>query len=98
MSKADYPCNWEDIRKRILVRDSYTCQDCHKVYGVKYKRFLQIHHIVSINSGGNSRPSNLITLCYRCHSVRHPHMRSEEKVKAYNSKRNLSRIKTRKYR
>jgi hypothetical protein len=51
------------LRKKIKTRDNYICQDC----GVKGK--LVVHH----KDFGkiNHKESNLITLCFRCHRLRH---------------------------
>jgi 5-methylcytosine-specific restriction endonuclease McrA len=49
-----------------LVRDDYTCQYC----GIKDVPF-QVHHMKQRKDGGTDIPSNLITLCSKCHSDHH---------------------------
>ena len=56
-----------NIREYVLFRDNHTCQHCHGRSGDK---ILNVHHIVSRKTGGNS-PSNLITLCENCHKDYH---------------------------
>jgi hypothetical protein len=47
-----------------LIRDKYRCIDCHNGEGR-----LIIHHINKDTS--NNTPENLVTLCKKCHSIRH---------------------------
>ena len=56
-----------NIREYVLWRDGHTCQHCHGKSGDK---ILNVHHIESRKTGGNS-PSNLITLCETCHKAYH---------------------------
>jgi len=56
-----------NIRQYILHRDSYTCQCCK---GKSKDNILNIHHIESKKTGGNS-PDNLVTLCKTCHTKFH---------------------------
>ena len=65
-----------NIREYVLWRDGYTCQHCHGKSGDK---ILNVHHLESRKTGGNS-PSNLITLCETCHKAYH-HGEFELKVK-----------------
>lgn len=53
-----------ELRKKIAMRDNYTCQVCGKYMpdGVG----LHIDHIVPIKKGGKSIPSNLQVLCSKC--------------------------------
>ena len=52
---------WFDYKNTIIARDNHTCQKCGAT-----KR-LQVHHIVPLRHGGNDEPSNLITVCPKCH-------------------------------
>lgn len=53
-----------DLRRKIIIRDNYTCQICGKrmpdLVG------LQIDHIVPVSKGGRTVPSNLQVLCSVC--------------------------------
>lgn len=59
------PNNWREIRQKILTRDSNQCVVCGE------KEFLQVHHIHPKYFGGSHEPSNLITLCNKCHTDQH---------------------------
>lgn len=56
-----------NLREYILHRDNHTCQnpDCKNK---AEKPILQIHHIKYKSNGGQDIPSNLITLCTKCHT------------------------------
>lgn len=58
----------DGIRKAILKRDNYKCQDCNIS-----KKKLTIHHIKESHKHPELKfkRSNLITLCQRCHSLKH---------------------------
>ena len=56
-----------NVREYVLHRDNHTCQHCRGKSGDK---ILNVHHIVSRKTGGNS-PGNLITLCETCHRAYH---------------------------
>lgn len=65
-----YPSNWDEIRKRILNRDAFTCINCGATNTI-----FHVHHVVPLSSGrGTSKDSNLVTLCEDCHTAIHPHM------------------------
>lgn len=64
-----------NIREYVLWRDGHTCHHCHGKSGDK---ILNVHHLESRKTGGNS-PSNLITLCETCHKAYH---RGEFELKA----------------
>lgn len=54
----------QELRRKIMERDDYTCQICGKrmpdLVG------LQIDHIVPVSKGGKTIPSNLQVLCSVC--------------------------------
>ncbi|WML68368.1 MAG: hypothetical protein METHP_01985 [Methanoregula sp. SKADARSKE-2] len=52
------------IRWEILERDQFTCRRCGGRFRVSK---LEIHHIMPVSEGGDSRPENLITVCVECH-------------------------------
>jgi len=56
-----------NVREYVLYRDGHKCQHCK---GKSKDDILNIHHIESRKTGGNS-PSNLITLCETCHKEYH---------------------------
>lgn len=56
-----------NVREYVLARDKYQCQYCK---GKSKDPILNVHHIESRKTGGNS-PGNLITLCETCHKEYH---------------------------
>ena len=75
--------SWQAMRRRIIKRDDFTCQDCgsfrgfeddHPRAGEKWPVYgdWEVHHIVPISKGGEMwDPENLTTLCDECHKKRH---------------------------
>jgi hypothetical protein len=59
--------NFWNTREYILFRDNHTCQHCK---GKSKDKILNVHHIESRKTGGNS-PNNLIVLCETCHNKHH---------------------------
>jgi len=56
-----------NVREYVLFRDGHKCQCCK---GKSKDPVLNVHHIESRKTGGNS-PNNLITLCGTCHKGYH---------------------------
>ena len=56
-----------NVREYVLWRDGHECQCCH---GRSKDRVLNVHHIESRRTGGDS-PGNLVTLCDTCHDGYH---------------------------
>lgn len=56
-----------NVREYVLARDGHKCQCCK---GKSRDNMLNVHHIESRKTGGNS-PGNLITLCETCHKAYH---------------------------
>ncbi|RGC58492.1 HNH endonuclease [Agathobaculum butyriciproducens] len=54
------------LKKRILERDNYTCQQCGNSVYKEPNLLLEIDHIIPVSKGGTSEPQNLQTLCWRC--------------------------------
>lgn len=61
---------------RMLYRDNFTCQDCGEFHAFVNEHNmiipiddgrLEVHHIDPVSEGGGDEPSNLRTLCKRCH-------------------------------
>jgi len=60
----------EDLKEKIRARDGYRCQLCgmsEEEHKKKFGESLNVHHI-DYNKKNNC-PSNLITLCRRCHAA-----------------------------
>lgn len=53
-----------DLKRKIKIRDNYTCQICGKYMPDEVG--LHIDHIIPISKGGKSIPSNLQVLCSKC--------------------------------
>ena len=60
---------YNEWRKTIFERDNWTCQECKK-----YACYLNVHHIKSQKNFPELRYelSNGVTLCYNCHTKKHP--------------------------
>ena len=56
-----------NVREYVLFRDNHECQCC---YGKSKDSILNVHHIESRKTGGDS-PDNLVTLCETCHKAYH---------------------------
>lgn len=64
----------DTLRREVLVRDNYRCQDCkwtRKLWNPDDPRHLELHHIEHHLDGGDNSINNLLTLCNICHDVRH---------------------------
>ena len=70
--------NWHTICKRVKRRDHYTCLDCgcnnrnrtqHSAHSTHHT--FNVHHIIPLTKGGLTVDENLITLCKKCHRMRH---------------------------
>jgi len=64
----------DPIRRRVLVRDNYTCTSCgwsHEQLNASDPRHLEIHHIKHHVKGGANTEENLLTLCTICHDDIH---------------------------
>jgi len=68
---AQYGLDWELLRREVLERDAYECQESEG----RCDGPLQIHHIVPLSKGGTNHRDNLRTLCYYHHCLKHDHMR-----------------------
>ena len=56
-----------NVREYVLWRDGHVCQCCK---GKSKDKILNVHHIESRKTGGDS-PNNIITLCEYCHKQYH---------------------------
>lgn len=77
---------WKEKREEILERDNHECQDCRRrleeamkkgtrLYGKEAKiwKAEQVHHVKELRERPDLglESENLISLCTRCHNVRH---------------------------
>lgn len=64
----EYPPDWLELSGRIKARDGGKCVECGN------RDRLHVHHRTPILKGGTHDPSNLETLCWRCHAKKHPRL------------------------
>ena len=57
---------WEKLRKAVMRRDSYLCQECQRQGIVREGK--EADHIKPLSLGGNDSLHNLELLCKSCHS------------------------------
>ena len=57
-------------RYAILVRDNFRCVVCG-IGGKDSDIILEVHHKLPRSCGGSNDPSNLETLCRKCHFIWH---------------------------
>jgi len=63
-----YGRQWEKLRKRILIRDSYLCLPCLR--SGRTIPATQVDHIVAKAHGGTDDESNLQSICEPCHRAK----------------------------
>ena len=68
---------WKELAKKILARDGYKCQVCNEGHNRKTKG-LVVHHIKAWSRYPELRfePTNLQTLCVKCHKKKHSRKKS----------------------
>lgn len=54
------------LRRKILIRDNYTCQICGNSKQKEPNLLLEIDHIIPLSRGGMTSEENLQTLCWKC--------------------------------
>ena len=54
------------LRKKIKVRDNYTCRYCGASVEQEPNLLLEIDHIIPLSKGGLTTEDNLQALCWRC--------------------------------
>ena len=74
-----------NVREYVLYRDNHKCRYCK---GKSKDRVLNVHHLESRKTGGNS-PDNLITLCETCHNMYHRGLISLDNVTKGSSLKHL---------
>jgi 5-methylcytosine-specific restriction endonuclease McrA len=85
-----------NTREYVLARDAHTCQWCQ---GKSKDPILNVHHIESRKTGGNS-PDNLMTLCATCHDHihrTHQEQKIERKRRGFRDATQMSMIRWRIY-
>ena len=55
-----------NLREKIKIRDSYTCQKCTLSTKTERNLLLEIDHIIPLSKGGITSENNLQTLCWKC--------------------------------
>lgn len=65
--QTDY---WKKVRKKVLVRDKFRCQECG--WSPQKAHLLDVHHTTYKNHGReHEHLEDLTTLCRRCHDKHH---------------------------
>lgn len=64
---------WIKLKQFVYERDKGICQRCQ--LQTEYTNS-HCHHILELSENGTNYPSNLKTLCHKCHKIRHPFMKS----------------------
>ena len=72
--RDNYGKSWYTLVKEVLERDDHKCRHVENGRTCLSNKDLQVHHILPLSRGGKSEKSNLITLCEKHHTNRHPHM------------------------
>jgi len=65
---------WRQLRQVVYCRDHGLCMYCSTAVALHE---CHIHHVQPLSQGGTNHPSNLKTVCVRCHKERHPHMKTK---------------------
>lgn len=58
---------WQALRKQVLQRDNYICQNCGIKENLNVHHLHYIHGLKPVNQGLNT----MITLCDNCHELEH---------------------------
>ena len=64
----------DPVRRAVLVRDGYACQQCgwtHNQWNPSDPRHLELHHRDYHSTGGANTEENLVTVCTVCHDDIH---------------------------
>ena len=51
----------------VFNRDNYTCQECGTTANIEKAP----HHVIFKSQGGSDTMENLVTLCQKCHGLKH---------------------------
>lgn len=70
---------WWELSAAVRKRSKGKCEAVLK--GVRCGApAVDVHHIVSLNSGGTNALTNMVHLCTSCHDRRHTHLFRKRKV------------------
>jgi len=75
----------DDVRREVLRRDGYKCQECHwshDEWNPSDPRHLELHHTKHHVNGGENVERNLKTLCIVCHDKLHRKARQSRPTNA----------------
>lgn len=64
---------WKPLKQFVYQRDKGICQRCQEQ--TEYTDS-HCHHVLELSEHGTNHPTNLKTLCHKCHRLRHPFMMS----------------------
>jgi len=65
----------KSLRRKIIEQDDFACSECGRTVSLSEEAETptgHVHHIVPEAKGGGDSPSNLTTVCPKCHAERHP--------------------------
>lgn len=64
-TERGYGWSWRKLRKQVLMRDSYLCQECSR--NGRTTEGCQVDHKTPKSQGGTDDMENLQALCIPCH-------------------------------
>lgn len=67
-TERGYGWQWQKLRKLVLQRDAYLCQECYR--NKKLTPATDVDHITPKSAGGTDCESNLQSLCKKCHEIK----------------------------
>lgn len=67
-TERGYGYQWQKLRKLVLQRDSYLCQECYSKK--KLTPATDVDHIKPKSAGGTDHEDNLQSLCKPCHDLK----------------------------
>lgn len=67
-TERGYGYKWQKLRKQVLQRDAYLCQECYR--NKKLTPATDVDHIKPKSAGGTDCESNLQSLCKTCHEIK----------------------------
>lgn len=67
-TERGYGYQWQKLRKMVLQRDAYLCQECYR--NKKLTPATDVDHIKPKSAGGTDDQDNLQSLCKPCHEIK----------------------------